>query len=219
MVVKRAALRAMASILLGAVLAVTGMISQAPEAQAIDINTCWTDCTGLPSSAIVATLTLVQNGSNVDFTLANSVGNLGSLADADTIISNFNFTYTGSSLVVGDFSAVSGGSTGTFSVGGFTDAGLNFNLNLDLPPPPGSGATLFTNGETIAWTVSNDSVSNFTSGLNGQSQFLMVHIQRLNDGQDGSTKYVNGVPEPASLLLLGAGLAGIGLWRRKAAQV
>jgi hypothetical protein len=200
--------------------ALCGTIANVPSASAvtIDINTCWSSCenVGNPGSPItVATLDITQNGANVDFTLTDLTGNLGAFQNAATIISNLNFTYTGGSLVVGDFSAVAGGTggVGTFSVGPFVDAGLNFNVNLDLPPPPGAGANLLTNGESVSWTVSNDLVANFSTATNS----TMVHIQRLENG--GSVKFVNGpgttVPEPASVILLGSGLAGIGLWGMK----
>jgi hypothetical protein len=167
----------------------------------------------------VATLNFSNTVANtVQFTLSNTISNL-SVANSGSFISQLLFNYTGglSSLTFTkvDFSAVNNG--GSLDQGATTNASLSFNLDLDLPTSnSGGGAARFKNGESLVWTLSGAGLdaSQFSTATNS----TMVHIQAI-DTQAGSTKYVNGggstVPEPASVMLLGSGLAGIGVWGMK----
>ena len=107
-------------------LALAGLLvnSQA-SALVIDINTY---VTGNPvtTNATVATLTLTQNGSSVDFTFTNSVNNLAGNIGDDAFISALLFSYDGTpSLDKSSFTNFGGSQLVT--------AG-NFQVN-----PPGGG--------------------------------------------------------------------------------
>jgi PEP-CTERM motif len=207
------------------------------QAFVVDLNQCWSSCNNLDianQNATVATLEVTQSGADVDFVLTNLVGNLGTDfgTSPDTIITQFNFSYSGGDTTLAaiktDIESTFAGPSSIASpngvnTGDFTDAGVGFNITIDLPPPPGdpTDPALFTDGEALSWTISGASAIDFLAPLTGETQFAMVHIQRLANGE--SVKFVDNGPggggtpvsEPGTLAVLGVGLAGLGLARRR----
>ena len=83
---------------------------------------------------------------------------------------------------------------------------ISYTGTLDLSAP--HLKVLFTTGGTTDVTCLNN--QNDVSGcVTGKTGDLLSQTVPVNGN----------VPEPASLLLLGAGLAGLGIWRRKAGKI
>jgi len=205
----------------------------------IEIDTYVTGDTGSnPGTATVATLTITQNGPNaVNFNFENSVNNLpGGIGD-DAFISRLEFTYDGtplfSTLTFNNFGGSQVVTSADFGLAGI-DASYDFYLDLDYPTSGGPSSDRFFNGENSTWTITSTellSESDFSVLVSGSGpdSLAMVHIQQVGEGKGGdfSLKYVGdactdcggtgdtGIPEPGTLLLLGAGVWGLSLARRR----
>lgn len=210
--------------------ALQGAVHAAPTVIAIDT---YLNGNGTTQNATVATLSLEQVGSDVSFTLSNSVGNVSG-NHTSAYISELYFSYTGSTVLTSSSFTSFGGTqvvaAADFGINpGGADSGYDFYLDLDYPTSNANGGALrFTDGEFSTWVVKNVLLNDFLTLVTGSGapSLAMVHIQSFNNGD--SAKFIgdaseggtttNEIPEPASLGLLALGLLAAGWASRSAAS-
>ncbi len=160
---------------------------------------------------------VTANGSNVDFKFTNAVGVASSIADIyfddGTLLAIATITDSGAGVAFTD-PATPGNLPGGNNASPPFVTTADFSADSDAPVAT-NGVNAASEWVTITFSLQGgQTFADTLAALADGSLRIGLHVQAIGT-TGGSDSYVNAVPEPATMFMMGLGLFGIGMWARR----